>query len=82
MLLTKTQLTNAETEELEDSRSRIEGELSSTTCRLSGGSLAASSRRVRTATAGMLRLEHVKCGKERCKKCIEGEGHGTYWYLC
>jgi hypothetical protein len=23
----------------------------------------------------------VKCGKDRCKKCERGEGHGPYWYL-
>lgn len=25
-------------------------------------------------------LEFVKCGKERCKTCREGKGHGPYWY--
>lgn len=24
--------------------------------------------------------EYVKCGKERCRKCKEGPGHGPYWY--
>jgi hypothetical protein len=33
------------------------------------------------ASAGTLRLEMVKCGKERCKKCAEGPAHGPYWYL-
>jgi hypothetical protein len=35
----------------------------------------------RPASAGTLRLEMVKCGKDRCKKCAAGEGHGPYWYL-
>jgi hypothetical protein len=35
----------------------------------------------RPAKAGTLRLEMVKCGKERCKKCREGPAHGPYWYL-
>src|SRR3954454_1776901 len=35
----------------------------------------------RPASAGTLRLEMVKCGKARCKKCERGEGHGPYWYL-
>ena len=33
------------------------------------------------ASAGTLRLEMVKCGKEGCKKCAEGPAHGPYWYL-
>lgn len=32
------------------------------------------------APGGCLRLEWVKCGKERCKKCAAGQGHGPYWY--
>jgi hypothetical protein len=23
----------------------------------------------------------VRCGKDRCKKCAQGSGHGPYWYL-
>lgn len=29
---------------------------------------------------GYLRQEYSKCGKERCKKCATGQGHGPYWY--
>src|SRR5689334_12170039 len=29
---------------------------------------------------GYLRQEYNKCGKERCKKCSAGQGHGPYWY--
>ncbi|HEV7235932.1 MAG TPA: DUF6788 family protein [Ktedonobacteraceae bacterium] len=26
------------------------------------------------------RQQHTRCGKERCRKCKEGAGHGPYWY--
>ncbi len=26
------------------------------------------------------RQQYTRCGKERCRKCKEGEGHGPYWY--
>src|SRR5438876_8895958 len=26
------------------------------------------------------RQQFTRCGKERCRKCKEGEGHGPYWY--
>jgi hypothetical protein len=29
---------------------------------------------------GVLRLEKVQCGRERCK-CVRGKLHGPYWYL-
>ncbi len=29
---------------------------------------------------GYLRQEYSKCGKERCKVCATGQGHGPYWY--
>lgn len=36
---------------------------------------------VRSAPGGCYRLEWVRCGKERCKKCAAGgQGHGPYWY--
>ena len=34
----------------------------------------------RPVSTGTLRLEMVKCGKDQCKKCERGEGHGPYWY--
>jgi hypothetical protein len=80
-MLTKTQITTAYTAELEDLRNRIEAEL---TNRELAEQDPAKGRRVveeRPASAGTLRLEMVKCGKERCKKCERGEGHGPYWYL-
>src|SRR5947207_1839517 len=26
------------------------------------------------------RQQFTRCGKERCRKCREGDGHGPYWY--
>lgn len=26
------------------------------------------------------RQQYTRCGKERCRKCKEGNGHGPYWY--
>lgn len=26
------------------------------------------------------RKQFTRCGKERCRKCRDGEGHGPYWY--
>jgi predicted ATPase/DNA-binding SARP family transcriptional activator len=26
------------------------------------------------------RQQYTRCGKERCRKCREGQGHGPYWY--
>ncbi len=26
------------------------------------------------------RQQFTRCGKDRCRKCREGEGHGPYWY--
>src|SRR5947209_7510451 len=26
------------------------------------------------------RQQFTRCGKKRCRKCSEGEGHGPYWY--
>ncbi len=26
------------------------------------------------------RQQYTRCGKERCRKCREGPGHGPYWY--
>jgi hypothetical protein len=31
-------------------------------------------------TGRLYKQEAVFCGKERCKKCAAGEGHGPYWY--
>jgi Family of unknown function (DUF6788) len=80
-MLTETQIRTAQTPELEDLTNRIEGEL---TRRELAQREPVENRRVveeRQASAGTLRLEMVKCGKERCRKCKEGPAHGPYWYL-
>jgi hypothetical protein len=80
-MLTPTQLANATTAELEALRNRIEGEL---TRRELAQREPVENRRVveeRPASAGTLRSEMVKCGKQRCRKCREGPAHGPYWYL-
>ena len=35
---------------------------------------------VKATPGGCYRLEMVKCGKERCKRCADGRLHGPYWY--
>jgi hypothetical protein len=80
-MLTETQMRTARTEELESLRNRIEAELAR---RELAEKEPAPGRQVveeRPALAGTLRLEMVNCGKDRCKKCERGEGHGPYWYL-
>ena len=32
------------------------------------------------ATGRLYKQEPSFCGKERCKKCERGDGHGPYWY--
>jgi Family of unknown function (DUF6788) len=81
MMLTPTQLANATTLELETLKNRIEGEL---TRRELIERETTDNRQVveeRPTSVGTLRLERVKCGKERCRKCREGPAHGPYWYL-
>ena len=80
-MLTKTQIGTAPTSELEALRDRIEAELAR---RELTDREPTPGRQVvdeQPANAGTLRLEMVKCGKDRCKKCERGEGHGPYWYL-
>jgi hypothetical protein len=35
----------------------------------------------RKAPTGTYRLELVKCGKDRCKRCAKAPAHGPYWYM-
>ena len=80
-MLTLLHITTENTEELEFLRERIEAELArrGLTQRQENRSPAVVEQRSRRS--GTLRLERVKCGKDRCKKCAEGGGHGPYWYL-
>ena len=29
---------------------------------------------------GRISQQMIKCGKAQCKKCVDGPGHGPYWY--
>src|SRR5215208_7605317 len=81
MLTGGTQIENATASDLEDLRNRIEAELAR---RELAERKPPEDRQVvveRPTTTGTLRLEHVKCGKNRCKKCAEGPTHGRSWYL-
>ncbi len=45
--------------------------------------MSSGNRRVmETVRVGATRyqLETVRCGKQRCRRCAAGEGHGPYWY--
>src|SRR2546421_6880646 len=43
--------------------------------------LDAKSRRASTMNGKITyRQQFTRCGKQRCRKCREGEGHGPYWY--
>jgi hypothetical protein len=81
VVVTETQLRSAGHGELGSLRDRIEAELArrelADTKLIPGRQIVEE----RPASAGTLRLEMVKCGKDRCKKCERGEGHGPYWYL-
>ena len=80
-MLTPTHLVNAAMPELVTLRNRIETEL---TRREHAEREPTPGRQVveeKLHSTGTLRLEMVKCGKDRCKKCERGEGHGPYWYL-
>ncbi len=81
MLLTPTQLENATTSELEVLRDRIEAELTRRALAEREHPRGHQVVEERPARAGTLRLEMVKCGKTRCKKCEKGPSHGPYWYL-
>jgi hypothetical protein len=80
-MLTETQVRTARTGELEELRNRIEAELA---WRDLSEKEPAPGRQVvgeKPHSAGTLRLEMVKCGKDRCRKCAKGPAHGPYWYL-
>jgi hypothetical protein len=80
-MLTKTQITTATTAELENLRNRIEAELARRELAVREPAPGRKVVEERPASTGTLRLEMVKCGKDRCKKCERGEGHKPYWYL-
>jgi hypothetical protein len=73
-MLTETQIESVQTSSHEDLRDRLGGKL--TRRELADREPAESRRGVEegSVSAGMLRLEMVKCGKERRKKCAADEG--------
>jgi len=77
-MLSKAQIEGAKTAELEGLRRRLDAELTRRELaeRKQGRRLVEE----RPHGAGTLRSEMVRCGKDRCKKCSEGGGHGAYWY--
>jgi hypothetical protein len=89
-MLTETQLRTATGDDLRTLRSRIfeelrrrdqEGVPGEETSSPPGGR---SGREVIDQKGGngrWLKLERVKCGKTRCKRCADGVGHGPYYYL-
>ena len=80
-MLTLLHITTVNTEELEFFRERIEAELARRELAQRQESRSSAVVEERSLRSGTLRLERVKCGKDRCKKCAEGGGHGPYWYL-
>jgi|SRR5215217_2144072 len=81
VMLTPTQLEMVTTPELETLRNHIEAELARRELGEREPVPGCHVVEERPASTGTLRLEMVKCGKDRCKKCERGEGHGPYWYL-
>lgn len=81
-MLTKTQIATATNAELEELAGRISAELDDRERRQLPE--PPPSRRTvgeaRHTAAGSYQWEMVRCGKERCKKCAEGKGHGPYLY--
>ena len=80
-MLTLTQLVNATMPELVALRNRLETELTRRELAEREPMLGRQVVEEKSHSSGTLRLEMVKCGKDRCKKCERGEGHGPYWYL-
>jgi hypothetical protein len=74
-MLTPRQLENATTPELEAVSNRIEAELARRELAEREPAVGRQVVEERPASAGTLRLEMVKCGKERCKSLF-GKGEG------
>jgi hypothetical protein len=83
-MLTRTQIENATTEELEQMRMRIEDELEGRReAEESGHDQSASVEVLKNhqTPAGTFQWQMRECGhKERCNKCKSGERHGPYLY--
>ena len=79
-MLTRTQVETATAAELEELAARVEAELTRRELETDETSVGRQTVEERPAPRGCYRSEMVRCGKERCKKCAEGPGHGPYWY--
>jgi hypothetical protein len=80
-MLTLLHISTEKTEELKFLRERIEAELARRELVQRQENRSPAMVDERSRRSGTLRLERVKCGKDHCKKCAEGGGHGPYWYL-
>jgi hypothetical protein len=85
VLLTKTQLRQAKTHELERLQAQIQKELDSRVQqdlhRLKREQQTAKDKLFYSAPAGHYQWEYVECGhKDRCKRCQSGRKHGPYLY--
>jgi hypothetical protein len=84
-LLTKPQLRQAKTRELERLQARIQQELDSRAQpdlrRLKQEQRTGKDKLFYSAPDGHYQWEYVECGhKERCKRCQSGRKHGPYLY--
>jgi hypothetical protein len=74
--ITKKEIASASTEYLERLRDAVEREIEERKEK-SRKTRAAEEHRKRHGT---VHREYRKCGKENCRRCAEGEGHGPYFY--
>jgi hypothetical protein len=82
-MLTRTQIENATTEELEQLRVRVEAELEGRreAEEPDHGSAAIEVLESHETPAGTFQWQMRECGhKERCNKCKSGKRHGPYLY--
>jgi hypothetical protein len=84
-MLSKTQLKQAKTQDLERLQARIQKELDSRVQpdlrRLKQQQRTAKDKLFYSAGDGHYQWEYVQCGhKERCKRCQSGKNHGPYLY--
>jgi hypothetical protein len=82
-MLTRTQIENATTEELEQMRTRIEDELEGRREAEESGHEGAALQvpKSHETPAGTFQWQMRECGyKDRCDKCKSGKRHGPYLY--
>jgi hypothetical protein len=80
-MLTRTQIGNATTEELERLQARIEAELEGRRAEERDHEGGVEIPESRETPAGTFRWQMRECGhKDRCNKCKGGERHGPYLY--